>query len=206
MRRFTLVTLFLLISGLVVAGITFGIKAGYNANKLSVNIDTVSSQFKSGMQLGVFMRAGKRFFIQPELYYTLQGAQYALNDPTNTHSWSQKVTIGSIDIPALLGFNIINGKQFSFRVNLGPAASFVTNKTVKDLNPDWLGPITKSDISSVNWYIQAGLGADLWMFTLDLRYQGGLNEIIKDVQDGTTNWTFGSKNNVFLVSLGFKIL
>jgi hypothetical protein len=205
MRRFTLLTLFLLISGLVSAGIDFGIKAGYNANKLSVNIDSVSSRFRSGMQLGVFLRAGKRFFIQPELVYSLQGAEYALNDPSHTHEWTQKVTIGSIDIPVLLGFRIINGKKFNFRVNLGPAVSFVTNKTVKDMNSDWLGPITSSDINSVNWYIQAGLGADLWMFTIDLRYQGGLNEIIKEVQEGTQSWTFGSRNNVFLVSLGFKL-
>jgi len=204
MRRFTLVTLFLLISGLVCAGITFGIKAGYNANKLSVNIDSVSSEFKSGMQLGVFFRAGKRFFVQPEVEYSLQGAEYIFNDPSNTGSWHQRITIGSIDIPVLLGVKIINGEKFNLRVNLGPAVSFVTNRQVKDLNEVVPGPITSSEINSVNWSIQAGLGADLWMFTLDLRYQGGLNEIIKDVKQGTQNWTFGSKNNVFLVSVGFK--
>jgi len=206
MRRFTLVTLFLLITGLTFAGISFGIKAGYNANKLTANIDSVSSQFKSGMQLGVFFRAGKRFFVQPELYYSLQGAQYALNDPTNTHSWSQKVTIGSMDIPILLGFNIINGKTISFRVDVGPVVSFVTNKTIKDMNSDWLGPLTKSSINSVNWYIQAGLGVDLWFLTFDVRYQGGLNQVISSVESGGTTWDFSSKNNVFQVSLGFKIL
>ena len=205
MRRFTLVTLFLLISGLTFAGITFGIKAGYNANKLSANIDSISSQFKSGMQIGVFLRAGKRFFIQPELYYSIQGAQYVFNDPSHTGAWNQKVTIGSIDIPVLLGIKIVNGGKFNFRVNVGPVASFVTNKTVKDMNSEWLGPLTKSSINSINWYIQAGLGVDLWMFTLDLRYEGGLNQMIRDVQQGTRSWDFSSKNNVFQVSLGFKI-
>ena len=206
MRRFTLLILFLLISGMTFAGLELGIKAGYNANKLSANIDSVSSQFKSGMQLGIFIRAGKRFFIQPELIYTLQGAQYILNDPTNTHSWNQKVIIGSIDVPVLLGFKIINGKKINFRVNLGPMASFVTNKTIKDMNADWLGPITKSSINSVNWYIQAGLGVDLWLFTIDMRYQGGLNEVISSVQSNSQTWDFSSKNNVFQFSLGFKIL
>lgn len=204
MRRFNLVTLFLLISGMVCAGINFGIKAGYNANKLSVNIDSVSSEFKSGMQIGVFMRAGKRFFVQPELVYSLQGAEYIFNDPGNTGSWHQKITIGSIDIPLLLGVKIINGDKFNLRVNLGPAVSFVTNRQVKNLNDIVPGPVTNGDINQVNWSIQAGLGADLWMFTLDLRYQGGLNEIIKDVQQGAQTWNFASKNNVFLVSLGVK--
>ena len=206
MRRFTLVSLFLLISALSFAGLTFGIKAGYNANKLSTNIDSISSQFKSGMQLGVFVRIGKRFFVQPELYYTLQGAQYVLNDPFSKNAWNQKVTIGSIDIPLLLGFNIVNGKTISFRVNLGPVVSFVTNRQVKDLNDLVPGPLTGSSINPVNWYIQAGLGLDLWFLAIDVRYQGGLNEVISSVQSGGTNWDFSSRNNVFQVCLGFKIL
>jgi len=206
MRRFTLVILFVIISGISFAGLTFGIKAGYNANKLSANIDSISSQFKSGMQLGVFLRLGKRFFVQPELYYSLQGAQYALNDPLNTGSWSQKITIGSIDVPVLLGFKIINGKKINFRVNLGPVVSFVTNTQVKDLNDLLPGPLTGSSINPVNWYLVGGLGLDLWFLTLDVRYQGGLNDIIKSVESGGQTWNFSSKNNVFQVSLGFKIL
>ena len=206
MRRFTLVILFVIISGISFAGLTFGIKAGYNANKLSANIDSISSQFKSGMQLGVFLRSGKRFFVQPELYYSLQGAQYALNDPLNTGSWSQKITIGSIDVPVLLGFKIINGKKINFRVNLGPVVSFVTNTQVKDLNDLLPGPLTGSSINPVNWYLVGGLGLDLWFLTLDVRYQGGLNDIIKSVESGGQTWNFSSKNNVFQVSLGFKIL
>ncbi|MCX6286793.1 MAG: porin family protein [Bacteroidetes bacterium] len=206
MRRITLVTLFLLFSGMTFAGIGLGIKAGYNANKFSANIDSVSSQFKSGLQLGIFIRVGKRFYVQPELYYSIQGAQYILNDPTNTHSWNQKVTIGSIDIPVLLGFKIINGKKINFRVDLGPVVSFVTNRQVKDLNDLWPGPLTGSSINPVNWYIQAGVGVDLWFLTLDVRYQGGLNQVISSVQNGSQTWDFNSKNNVFQFSLGFKIL
>jgi len=206
MRRLTLVTLFLLIAGLSFAGLDLGIKAGYNANKLSTNIDSISSQFKSGMQIGVFLRAGKRFFVQPEFYYSLQGAQYIFNDPSHTGSWDQKVTIGSLDIPLLLGFNLINGKKISFRVDVGPVASFIVNKKVKDMNSVTGGPLTTSSINSINWYIQAGLGVDLWMFTFDARYQGGLNDVISSVETGKQTWDFSSRNNVFQLSLGFKIL
>jgi len=206
MRRITLVTLFLLISGITFAGLTFGIKAGYNANKLSATIDSISSQFKSGMQFGIFIRAGKRLYVQPELYYTIQGARYILNDPTNTHSWTQKITLGSIDIPLLLGFKIINGKKINFRINAGPLVSFITNRQVKNLNDLWPGPLTGSSINPVNWYIQAGFGVDIWFFTLDVRYQGGLNPIISTVDYGLHTYDFNSKNNVFQFSLGFKIL
>jgi hypothetical protein len=206
MRRFSCTIIFLLISGLTFAGLDFGIKAGYNANKLSANIDSVSSQFKSGMLLGVYLRFGKRFYVQPELYYSIQGAQYALNDPANKGSWSQKVTIGSIDIPVLLGFKIIKGEKINLRINAGPQVSFVTNSQVKDLNDLIPGPLTGSSVNPVNWYIQAGLGVDLWFLTVDVRYLGGLNEVISTVEQGTQTWNFNSKNNVFQLSLGVKIL
>lgn len=68
------------------------------------------------------------------------------------------------------------------------------------------GPLTSSSINSINWYIQAGLGIDLWMFTFDVRYQGGLNDVISSVEQGKQTWNFDSRNNVFQLSLGFKIL
>jgi hypothetical protein len=40
------------------------------------------------------------------------------------------------------------------------------------------------------------------MFTLDIRYQMGLNEVIQEVE----GFSFNSKNNMFAVSLGWKIL
>ena len=207
MRRFTLVIVFLLVTGLTFAGLNLGIKAGYNANKLSTNIDSISSQFISGMLIGIFLRAGKRFFVQPEVYYTLQGAGYALNDAFNTKSWSQKVLIGSIDIPVLLGVKIVNGEKFNLRINAGPVVSFVTNTSVKDVNIDNIpGPLSGSSINPVNWSIQAGLGVDIWFLTLDARYQGGLNEVIKSVESNGKTWDFSSRNNVFQISVGFKIL
>ena len=67
------------------------------------------------------------------------------------------------------------------------------------------GPIHKASISNANWYIQAGAGVDVWFFTLDIRYQVGLNKIIKDVSYDGKNINFNTSNNVWVVSLGFKI-
>ena len=50
-----------------------GVKIGYNANKLSTNLDTVKSQFNSGFSVGIFTRIGKRFYVAPELLYTMSG-------------------------------------------------------------------------------------------------------------------------------------
>jgi hypothetical protein len=47
-----------------------------------------------------------------------------------------------------------------------------------------------------------GAGVDILMFTLDVRYQVGLNDVITKVK----TFDYNSKNNMFAVSLGWKIL
>jgi len=196
MRKLFLLSVFLLSATLVFAEFTVGIKVGYNASKLSTSLDTISTSFKSGFQVGAFVRIGKRVYFQPEVYYTTQGGVFS----SNLYDWKQNIKLGSLDVPALIGFKIINHDKLNLRILAGPVASFIVNKTIEETGVV-INPITNADINSVNWYIQAGAGLDLWKFTLDVRYQIGLNQLIKDVQTVSYN----THNNVWVVSLGFKI-
>ena len=87
----------------------------------------------------------------------------------------------------------------------GPMASFVVNSAIKDLNT-LAGPIKRADISKANWYVQVGTGVDVFFLTLDVRYQVGLNQMIKSAQ-GTTGlaYSLNATNNMWVVSLGFKL-
>ena len=197
MKKYFIILALVLFSTFLFGQFTVGPKVGYNASKLSTDIDTVTSNFKSGFSIGAFLRIGKRFYFQPEIYYTTQGGVFE----SNTTDWQQKVSIGSLDIPALVGFKLINSKVVNLRILAGPLASFVVNKSVKDAG-GILGPIENADINSVNWAIQAGAGLDVLFMTLDVRYQIGLNNLIKTIETTDIN----SKNSVWVVSLGFKIL
>ena len=177
--------------------LSVGVKVGYNASKLSTNIDSVKSNFKSGFQFGAFVRIGKKLYVQPELYYTTQGGVFT----SNTQNWKQTIKIGSLDVPVLVGYKLINAKMVNLRILAGPEASFVVNKSIAEGGTS-TGPLTNGDLKSVNWSIQAGAGVDVWKFTLDIRYQIGLNQLVSEVQ----NYKFDSKNNVWVVSLGFKII
>ncbi|MEI7499571.1 MAG: porin family protein [Bacteroidota bacterium] len=196
MKKLILFLLILLSAQLMYGKFHLGIKVGYNASKLSINIDTVTSSFKSGFQFGAFARIGNRFYVQPEVYYTTQGGVFT----SNISNWKQNVKIGSIDVPLLLGFQIIKGDFANLRILAGPAASFVVNKSISEGGTS-TGPLTSGNLKSVNWSIQAGAGVDVWMLTLDVRYQIGLNQLIQNVQD----YKFESKNNVWVISLGIKI-
>ena len=200
MKKYLIILAMVLFSVSVFGQFTIGPKVGYNASKLSTNLDTITSNFKSGFSIGVFVRIGKRFYFQPEVYYTTQGGVFE----SNAKDWKQKVNIGSLDIPALVGFKLIKSKVVNLRILAGPLASFVVNKSVKNAG-GVLEPIKNADINSVNWAVQVGAGLDVLFFTLDVRYQIGLNNLIKTIII-ENNAVLNSKNNVWVVSLGFKIL
>jgi hypothetical protein len=177
-----------------------GVKLGYNASKLSTNVDTIKSQVNSGFHIGIWTHLGKRLYFAPELLYTFSGTIFSSEGNVVTKDWKQKVTVGSVDIPLLLGFKIIHSSVITWRVEVGPEVSFVTNKKVKEMGTI-TGPITGANINTANWYVLGGTGIDVLFLTFDIRYQYGLNQFVKDVQ----NSGLKSTNSLFLVSVGFRI-
>jgi hypothetical protein len=138
-------------------------------------------------------------YLQPEIYYTTDGGVFS----SNLTDWKQTIKLSNLNVPVLLGFSFIN-KIINIRVMAGPMVSFVVNKSIADTkgNGGITGPITNANINNANWYLQAGGGVDVWKLTLDVRYQVGLNKIIKEVGAGNYN----SSSNGWVVSLGFKFL
>jgi hypothetical protein len=198
MKKILFFALFLLSSEIMFGQFSFGLKIGANFAKMSTSVDTVLTSMKPGFQVGAFARFGKKFYLQPELYYSLGGGTLE-GDSTN---WKQSITVGSVDIPVLVGFKLLNAKVVNLRILAGPVVSFVTNSNIKDVN-DIAGPITTADLNNVNWGIQAGGGIDVLFLTLDVKYQWGLNNIISDVANTST--TLDSKANTWIISLGFKL-
>jgi hypothetical protein len=188
-----------LFSGISFGQMTLGFRLGYNASKLTTDVNSISTDFKSGFHAGVFTRFGKRIYFAPELLYTFSGSSLTSSSPDS--AWHQTIRIGSVDVPLLFGLNIIRSQMIKWRVELGPVMSFVTNKKVEDVN-SFTGPIETADINTAQWMIMAGTGIDIWFITLDIRYEYAFNTLIADVQD----YSFDTKNNLLVVSLGFKFL
>ncbi|MEI6883899.1 MAG: porin family protein [Bacteroidota bacterium] len=175
---------------------TLGVKVGYNASKLSTNLDTIKSSVNSGFHVGVFTHLGKRLYFAPEILYTMSGSVFT---PSGNVDWKTKVTVGTFDIPLLLGFKIIHSSAITWRIEVGPEVSFVVNKKVKEMG-SITSPITGANINTANWYILGGTGIDVLFLSFDIRYQYGLNQFVNDVQGGLK-----STNSMFLVSVGFRI-
>jgi len=211
MKKIMLIVVLLFFSAGVTFGqFSFGLKIGYNASKLHTSFDSIKSSFNSGFHFGAFFRFGKKVYVQPEAYYTLQGGIFSNSLLNAVDNWKQKVTVGTLDIPILVGFKILNLKVVNWRIMAGPMVSFVVNSKIQDVS--LTGPIQNSDISKLNWYVQAGTGIDVLFLTLDVRYQVGLNQMIKSAQftnsSGVTTgqtYNLNAINNMWVVSLGFKL-
>jgi hypothetical protein len=199
-KAILLILIAILTSGVSFGQFALGVKLGYNGNKLTTDLDSVKSQFKSGFHIGAWTRFGKRLYLAPELQYAFSGGVFTEQVGDIATGWKQKVTIGSLDIPVLVGFKIIHSKFITWRIELGPQASFIVNKKIEDVNTV-LGPIEEADLNTATWYILGGTGIDILFLKFDIRYQYGLNKLIEDAG----GYQFDTKNQMVVISLGFKI-
>jgi len=202
MKKIVLLIAFALcFTALTYGQFALGLKLGYNGSKLTTNVSTIKSDFNSGFHVGAWAHFGKRLYFAPEVLYCMSGGVFSSDGSVTSHdtSWSEKITLGSLDVPLMVGFKIIHSDFITWRVELGPEVSFAMNKkiTTDDLNPK----IQASDINTANWYVLGGTGIDILFLSLDIRYKYGLSQLVKEA----SNQSFDAKNNVLLISLGFRI-
>jgi len=168
-----------------------GLKAGLNTSKISTHTDDYTPETINGYQFGAFARLNMgRFYFQPEAYYNSKGGEYIDKvSPATINSFNLK----TVDVPALLGFKIIEQKAFNLRILAGPAFSFLTNKSVK-------GQLTRDNLKNSFFEWQYGVGADFLFMTLDVRKVSYSKDFYQ-----TPDFNFDSKNGTFVISLGVKL-
>ena len=177
---------------------TLGPKIGYTSSKLSTDFDDIKESVKNNFQVGAFLRFGKRIYVQPEVFYATSGGTMQISGT----ELKEEIKMKNLGVPLLVGFKLINLKVFNVRIMAGPAANFILDKRVEfdDLYQD---PVLDSDLKNIAWGMDVGAGLDVFFLSLDIRYEFGLNNIY-DPPSGNDSQKI--KSNLFIVSLGFKIL
>lgn len=175
-----------------------GIKGGITSSKLSTSLSDYNENTITGYYLGAFTRVYfNKFYLMPEAYFTSKGGDLTSMIETERH----EIRVKSIDIPVLLGFQLLDLKVIKLSVDAGPVASIVTDKTY-DYKMDGIKVIAEDiedNFKNTNWGFQAGAKLDILMFMVEVKYEFGLNKIFDD--NGNT-----LQNDVFLIGLGFKFL
>ena len=168
------------------AQFSIGIKGAVNAANY---LDLTKKKF--GMEAGVFMRFGDRFYFQPEVNYVLKSSiiKNAIEEVQENFELKQHF----IAVPALLGYHFINNENFKFHLTIGPRFDFKIADNFGESG--W-------ESNAIQWGGQVGLGIDFWRFTLDVSYSIAADRF-KYTTTSEPNTQF---TNMFIASLGFKFI
>ena len=200
MKKVLLSAVIILMASATFAQFTIGPKIGLTMSKLKTNFPDIKEEAKSGFQFGAFVRIGKKLYVQPELMFVTKGGIIRSETGLSTKT---KVNLSTMQIPVMVGFKLLNLKVVNLRVMGGPALSFVTNKEVTISSSSVNQAFEGENIKDAIWSAQLGVGVDVLMFTLDVRYEWGLNNIY-DPPSGADNYDM--KSNLWNISLGWMIL
>ena len=178
------------------AGVKFGIKAGANVANVNGDFSSSITDWKNrvGFCGGIFLELniGRILTIQPEVLYTMKGAEATLEEGDLTGTG--KLRFDYLEIPVLLKVRIPTGAVHPF-IFAGPAFGFNLKATFEDLTGQ------TSDVEGANkvdYSAVFGAGVQLGRsIHIDARYTLGLQKLeIPDL--GTVDL----KNGVLSATLG----
>ena len=219
MKKVIISAVFLLSVTASFAQFNFGIKAGYTSslgvNNLgsvtsgAYNLNSVNSDLSNGFQAGVFARFGfKKLYFQPEFLYDMGKKNYTMtiqDAQSNNIQFNKRVNISTLEVPLLLGYKLLDLKLVNLRTFAGPKLRFNAGSSLDYNNLSSGGSVTQDqlikDIKAAQLGLEAGVGIDFLMFTLDARYN-----VIKDMyQTKLSSVTIDNlQANTFVISLGWK--
>jgi hypothetical protein len=185
---------------------SLGVKIGINSSKMLnefSNVNDIKDQAKTGFLFGAFARIKLPVvYLQPEVYFTKKGGDFqsATIPQFQNQVFTQQTVLNMIDVPVLVGLKLIDLKAVNLRIMTGPVISFVTSKDVSyQVNGVNLGSAPEtSEYKNTLWGVQLGAGIDVMNFSLDVRYEWGLNNI-------SDNPSMDTKSKLLNISLGMKL-
>lgn len=232
-------TSFAQISNLVLgenSDLSIGVKAGYQTAKLSYDKASITSDFSNHFTFGLFGRITMdRFYVQPEVLYfktsNVFDASVTGTDSDNLFNLPTGANVNltlnqmNLQVPIMVGFNIINTDLVTLRAQVGPTANFILqSQTLYDetysLNDQEYEMEQEEEVTdenfdpkSIAWGVQAGLGVDVMKrFTLDVNYGFGLSKVFNALNQTSLGETFdfsnidNTKQNMFMITVGIKLL
>ena len=237
-KTFLLIAALLMMGSAAFAGggfdLAIGPKVGFQTAKLSYDKADIKSGFANHFTAGLFGRVTiGRLYVQPEVLYfktsnifeghvTGVESDNLFNLPTGANV-NLTVNQMNLQVPVMIGVNILDLDIVTLRAQAGPTANFVLKSqtlydktyTLNGQQGELENTTTDQDFDtkSISWGVQAGLGVDvLKRITLDINYNFGVSKMFDALNQTTLGETFdfsnidNTKQNMFMVTLGIKLL
>ena len=178
-----------------------GIKGGVNLSNLYVD-NVKDENVKVGANVGLYAKIpiAKGLSIQPEILYSMKGAQVNYNNLFGSGKY--RYNFDYIEIPVSLVINIAK----NFNVIAGGYTAFLASAKVKDVdangNINGVKELNKDNFETFDYGLVGGLGFDIENTNIGLRYSYGLKNIGKD-GSLSGNVLQNAKNSVISLTIGF---
>ena len=216
MKRIILISLLLIPFYMVSnAQIKFGVKGGITTTSIKaddiIDVNDASDidelvvkgkNAKVGFQGGVMARVTiMKLYVQPELLFTSTSGEVQVSGLFTDGTAFNEVReqkYRQLDIPIMVGYKVAK----FFRIQAGPVGTIVLSS---DPALDMFDNVeVKEEFNGATWGYQIGLGLDFGeKITIDAKYEGNLSKLADGVNIGDNSYNFDSRNNQFVVSLGF---
>lgn len=195
----------------------FGIKAGVNYSTLSGN-EGGETNYLLGFHAGLVaeIMINPIFAVQPELLYSMEGAEssFSLEEEDMSFSGEQKIKLGYIQFPVMLkyfatdAFSLQAGPQVGYLVSAKNEYKFSSSFADDlDLNESGTEDI-REEVKKVAFGVNFGLGYEIDdSLFLQARYHLGLADIDSTQEDPNEEFDIDFpkiKNSGFQLSVGYR--
>lgn len=179
MKNLIALLIFVLLCFSAQAQLKFGAQVGLTAFKLTEEQAFQDSDIELGLLMGGKIRYGETVFIQPEINWTRKVTEVTTKTVVFEDNATEKLGFQTISVPVMIGYKLFSSADgtSSVRLMAGPSFDFLLQVNDNDLK------LGKTDFSTANIGIDAGVGLDLWFLTFDLRYGYGLTQFLDRDED-----------------------
>lgn len=168
------------------------------------DLQNVLDKSETGYAGGVFLRFNKgKGFLHSEAMFSFNSTGFSALDGTTQQVVNYASESTTFNVPVFLGSNIINSKLFKVRAFTGPQFSWIMNASatgtrdgveINDFDSDF-------EFDNFTWGWAIGAGVELFMFSLDVRY----NFDVKGIEGANSlKESFNQKTNMVEFTLGFQ--
>jgi Outer membrane protein beta-barrel domain len=168
------------------------ISIGSGESATTLGVDDI----KFGTQAGIYMRFGKRFFVQPEVLFNSNRTDFRIGQPGNNEIIKTS-RYQNLDIPVLIGT-----KMGPFRFHAGPVAHyFLQNQSdltdVNGFDEKW---------QQLTWGWIGGANVSLGRLSFDLRYEGNFNKFGDQITFMGDAYNFSQSPSRYVFALNYALV